>query len=259
MQIWRPFLMELDVLLTLGFKKVYEKASNWLRDIQWSSLFLDLPNELDPFIKSYFKGKINEEKLWENCATLTGLEEPFIKSLKLRYQSVLNSIKEIRTNDRRINCYRDLESYIKQSKIIEKILLLELRHRIGRKLEITEWTNVLFEEKKISEKSWYQATENIIEEADENTRNIILYEGSLESVKHLKKGSNKVKIILLENYWKSPLDMLRTILWKYGFDHISDEKIIHYLNLQQKYLELIIYSKDVDEAHQIWTDKIQRI
>jgi hypothetical protein len=251
--------MELDVLLTLGFKKVYEKASNWLRKISWDSLFLDLPNELDPFIKAYVKGKIDEQQFWENCVTLTGLEEPFIKSLKLRYHSVLNSLKEIRVNDRRINCYRDLESYIKQSKIIEKILLLELRHRIGRKLEIKEWTNVLFEEEKISKKSWYQATENIIEEAEENTRNVILYEGSLELVKHLKKGSNKVKIILLENYWKSPLDILRTIIWKYGFDHISDEKIIYYLNLQQKYLGLIIYSKDVDKAHQNWTDMVQRI
>ena len=251
--------MELDVLLTLGFKRIYEKASDWLRKINWDLLFLDLPNELEPFIKAYVKGKINEDMFWKNCITLTGLEEPFIKSLKLRYHSVLNSIKEIRENSRKIYCYRDLESYIKQSKIIEKILLLELRHRIGRKLEIKEWTNLLLEEKKISKKSWYQATENIIEEAEENTRNVILYEGSLESVKRLKKGSNKVKIIILENYWKSPLDMLRTILWKYGFAHISDEKIIHYLNLQQKYLDLIIYSKDVDEAHQIWTDIVQKV
>ena len=87
---------------------------------------------------------------------------------------------------------------------------------------------------------------------------ININKGSLKSIRHLKKTNNKIDIVLIEKYWKSPLDILRTIIWKHGFENISDETIKEYLNLQNKYLDLIINLDDVDKAHREWSRICQK-
>ncbi len=247
-------MVKLTVLLSLGFKRAYEKASNWLRKTPWSSLFLELPIESEPFIYAFTAEKVDEEEFWSNFTLLTGFSEPFINSLKLRFHPVLNCIKDTYADDKEIHCYQDLKWYINEKKILEKILLLELRCMLTKKIDLKEWKNTLLQEKKIIEDSWGLAVDRILEETHrEYTENIILYGGYLKSIKHLRRPDIKVEIILLEDYWKSPLDILRTILWKYGFNNISDKKIERYLKLQKMYLDLIINSKDIDEAHEAWT------
>jgi len=251
--------MELIILLTLGFSKVCEKASDWLKENQWNVLFLDLPSELEPFLMAYVKGRIDEKTFWNNLSTLTGLADPFINSLKFRYQTILRSVKRKYRDDEKIVCYRDLDSYIKLHEVIEKILILEFKNRIGSDLKLEKWRDVLIEEEKISKSSWNHASENILEEAEENSTNVISYEGSLQSLKRLKRGPIKVKVMLLKDYWKSPLGMLRTVMWKYGIDNIPDKEMIHYLRLQQKYLELIIRSKDLEKAYESWETIVQKL
>ena len=255
--------MKLTILLTLGFKKAYERASNWIRKTPWNSLFLDLPIESETFVNAYAEGKLDEGEFWNNFILLTGLSKPFINSLKLRFQPILNCIKDTCAGEKEIHCYLDLMSYIKEKKILEKILFLELRYRLTKKLDLKEWKKTLFKEMKNWEGSWPLAVERILEESvrkyDNTNANIILYRGSLKSIKYLKRPNNEIEIILLDNYWKSPLDILRTILWKYGFDNTPDEKIEQCLKFQKNYLDLVIHSKDNDEAHDTWTKMVQKL
>ena len=106
--------------------------------------------------------------------------------------------------------------------------------------------------------SWRRASDRIIEEAEETAGNIILYGGYLESIEQLKRPNNEVEIMLLEEYWKSPLDILRTILSKHGFDNVPDREIERYLELHKRYLDLVIKSKNVDEAHEEWTQTVRK-
>ena len=187
-------MVKLTILLTLGFRNAYEKAANWLRKTSWNSLFLELPIESEPFLKAYVEEKSSEKEFWSNCILLTGLSEPFIKSLKLRFQPVLDCLKDIYSDGREIHCYQDINSYIKEKKILEKILLLEFRYRLIGKLNLKEWKNTLFQEMKTREDSWYNAVERLLEETEKNPHNIILHRGYLESIKRLKIPSKKSRL-----------------------------------------------------------------
>ncbi len=250
-------MLKLTILIALGFRRVYEKASNWLRKCLWSSLFLDLPVESEPFINAYVTERTNVDEFWSDYTILTGQSGPFISSLKLRFQPVLDCIRDVYSDDKEIHCYRDLESHIKETRILEKILLLEFRSRSTGKLDLNEWKETLLREMETFKDSWHKAVDRILEESEKSSENVILYGGYLESIKRLSRPDYKVEIILLEEYWKSPLDVLRTILWRYGFDSISDKKIERYLKLQKRYLDLVINLNDVDEAHEAWTSMVQ--
>jgi succinyl-CoA synthetase beta subunit len=64
----------------VGFRKAYQKAANWLRKAPWSSLFLGLPVESEPFVKAYAEQKVDEKEFWSNITLLTGHGKPFINS-----------------------------------------------------------------------------------------------------------------------------------------------------------------------------------
>jgi len=216
-----------------------------------------LPIESEPFVHDYAKGRVEEKEFWRSIALLTGLTDPFINSLKLRFQSVLDCTRDVYAGDRRIHCYQDMKSYVEEKRIQEKILLLEFRYRATGKLRLREWKETLLEEMKTLRDSWRRAADRILEGAGESPENVILYGGYLEPIKHLIGPENRVEIVLLEEHWKSPLDTLRTILWRHGFD-ISDKTIEQYLRLQRTYLDLVINSRDIDEAHEAWTQMARR-
>jgi len=249
--------LKLTVVVTLGFRKAHEKAANWLKQNPWNSLFLGLPVESEPFVEAYAQQKVDNEEFWSSITLLTGHSKPVINSLKLRFQPVLDSVRDTYAADREICCFQDLKSYVEENKIQERILLLQFRHRATGKLDLNAWKDALIEEIEASEESWRRATNRILEVV-ETAANVMLHGGYLKSTEQLKRPNSEVEIVLLEEYWKSPLDILRTILWKHGFDNVSDKVIERYLKLQKRYLDLVIKSKDVDQAHEEWTQAVQK-
>jgi len=249
--------LKLAIIVTLGFRKGYEKAANWLRQNPWSSLFLGLPVESEPFVKAYAEKRFGEKEFWSNITLLTGHAKPFINSLKLRFQPILDGIRGMHADKKEIHCFQDLKSCVEESKIQERILLLQFRYRATGKLDLNMWKGTLLDEMKALEDSWRRATDRILEEADEDVANVVIHGGYLKSIEQLKRPNSEVEIILLEEYWKSPLDTLRTMLWRHGFDKVSDREMGRYLEMQKKYVDLVIRSKDVDKAHEEWTQTVR--
>jgi hypothetical protein len=237
---------------------VYTKAAHWLRKKSWRSLFLSLPVEAEPIIYDFVKKKIDEIEFWKDYTLLTGLANPFINSLKLKIHPILRSLKDIYTEDREIHCYRDLKAIIYEKEILEQILLLELKCLLSDHINLENWRKTLFHEMNVLKDSWKRAVERILSEVTSDTSHVILFDGYLKSIEPLKRTNNKINIILLESYWKSPLDILRTVGWKHGFLNIPNITFERYIKLQKKYLDLIITLHDVDEAHQAWSQMIQK-
>ena len=252
-------MVKLVLLLTFGFRKRFEKVGRWLKETYWSSLFLNLPVESERYITAYVERKIDQREFWNYFTLLTGFAEPFINSLKLRFQPILESLKDISLSEREIHCYSDLKSYIEEKKIQEKILLLQFRLRTTSRLDMKEWKDTLIEEIKISEDSWRRAAYRIFSETEEMSQNTILCGGYLNSIKsHLSKPNNEIEFILLDDYWKSPLDILRTIIWKHGRENIDEKKIELNLKLQKSYIDLVLTSENIDEAHETWTNMAKK-
>jgi len=69
----------------------------------------------------------------------------------------------------------------------------------------------------------------------------------------MREENYSIRIICLKDYWKSPLDALRTI---FAYRQVNEEELIKCLKEQMKYIDLVISNKNIDEAHEKWNKMI---
>ncbi|MEM3570787.1 MAG: hypothetical protein QW589_02500, partial [Candidatus Bathyarchaeia archaeon] len=154
----------------------------------------------------------------------------------------------------KLHCYKSLSSYINLNKISEKILLLGFKSKISNKVNVSEWKYTLKEEIDIIKNSWFEEINNIIENAYFNNENVLLYNGSIKSLKEfLELNGFEVKLLLLEPvYWYSPLDVLRSLISTRGIEKLKDEEVEKCIKIHIKYLDYILLSENIDNAHESW-------
>lgn len=249
-------MSKIIVLISIGFRKIYEKIAKWLEGIKIEALFLSFPKDFEPFLKAFMHGRISEEEFWKGYAYLTGLYEPFLNSLRYKITPILDYLRNTFKKNERIKlyCYKDFSTYVKINKIIEKIFLLGFRSRISRSLNIQEWKATLNEEINLIKNSWFDEMNNIIENARFHEENILLYNGSIKPLKkYLESNGFEVKLLLLEPiYWYPPLDVLRALMLAKGVEKIKDEEIETCIKHHLKYLDYVLLSDNVDVAYESW-------
>lgn len=246
-------------LLTLGFKRLYERAAEWLKSGRWDSLHLDMPEDFEPFLKSYLEGDVEEETLWSDYAILTGLSPPFIEIYRRRMTPIFRRLKR-RGKMSGVYCYQDLSFHIKVAKITEKTVLLEYRHRVTGEVDVEAWRRLLNEELEASMRGWDGSMRKIDEDARNHRINVLIYNGYVKPLKEkLKKMGHNVEVIILKKYYiRPPLEILKALAWRKGVENLTNEEIRHYIEEHRKYLDIVISSRDVDQAHEDWTRQFTR-
>jgi hypothetical protein len=248
--------MIMNVLLALGFRNAYSRVTQWLKSNQWSSLFLPLPEDFEPFLSAFSREEITEGQLWQAYAILTGLPEPFINALRYRIDPLIQYLSEIcgPRSGRDVFCYHDLRSHVESSKIAEKILLMEFRARAKRRIDPNEWRRILMEELNLARDNWKMLFESIADRAINRSPAVLCYDGSLRRLKSsLLKMGFKAEIINLGTCWRSPLDVLRVMLSNRGPDGVNNAEIEQCVREQISYLNLVMRSRNIDEDHETWT------
>lgn len=234
-------------------------VARWICRNSWGSLFLNLPVEFEPYINAYRHNEIDEDSLWRSYYLLTGLSDPFVNSVKLRFQPIFENLQHVSSlKDRQIYCYTDVQAEVESKNITETLLLLEFRYHATGRFELENWRKLLLHEYNTLKDFGERMFERILEGTEIHPSNLILFTGYLNAVERFTQHNTQVKVVLLDTYWKSPLDILRTIIWKHGLEKTSDETIEFYLRLQKKYITYILQYQDIDKAHEAWTRTIQR-
>ena len=249
----------LTILLVRGFRILYNMVARWICRNSWGSLFLNLPVEFEPYINAYRHNEIDEDSLWRSYSLLTGLSDPFVNSVKLRFQPIFENLQHVSSlKDRQIYCYTDVQAEVESKNITETLLLLEFRYHATGRFELENWRKLLLHEYNTLKDFGERMFERILEGTEIHPSNLILFTGYLNAVERFTQHNTQVKVVLLDTYWKSPLDILRTIIWKHGLEKTSDETIEFYLRLQKKYITYILQYQDIDKAHEAWTRTIHR-
>lgn len=247
-------LPEIAALLTLGFKRAYERAVEWLKKVEYKSVLIDLPEDFEPFLRTYLEGECELEEAWRSLRYLTGLHQPFINSLRYQMDPLFEYLSKSGAHPEEICCYQDLSFHVESFKIAEKVLLLEFRQRAVNEIKIENWKRLLLREAEHSKGAWRLMWENIKEKVKDEGLNVLLYGGYISNLRNMmREESYSIRIICLKDYWKSPLDVLRTI---FAHRQVNEEELIKCLKEQMKYIDLVISNKNIDEAHEKWNDMI---
>lgn len=247
-----------STLIVTRFRKTAERVAAWLTKERYQALFLDLPEDLETFVSRHVYEEISLEEFWRSYGYLTGLQEPFINVLRYTLNPILNVLTQLRNRmpELIVYCYEDVRYHLKVCRLSERLLLLEAGERVRRRIKLREWRELLRDELELATVGLRGMVENIVEEAEKHSRNVILYGGLVKPFKSSMEARGfKVEPIYLQHYWRSPLEVLRTILWFQGVDDVPDEVIVRCVKCHLNYLDFVLSSKDIDVAHNKWTSE----
>jgi len=247
-----------SALILTRFRETTERVTVWLTKKRYQALFLDLPQDLTTFVRRYVDEEIPLEEFWSSYGYLTGLQEPFVNALRYTLNPILNVLTQLRNRmpGLIVYCYEDLGCHIEDSRLSERLLLLETGERVRRRIKLRAWRDLLRDEYELAAVGLRGMVENIVEEAGKHSRNTILYGGLVKPFKcSMEARGFKVEPIYLQHYWRSPLEVLRTILWVQGVDDVPDEVIMRCIKCHLNYLDFVLSSKDIDTAHGNWTSE----
>lgn len=229
---------------------------SWLKRENYESLFLNLPTDLEGFLKAHMDGETSIEDLWRSYNYLTGIQKPFINALRYTVDPVLHALIQLHHSkpELKIHFYQDLANHIEAMKLSERLLLLETKGRVSDRISVGEWRTFLRDELECTITGIRKSVENITEEAMANPRNVVLYQGMVKPFKsYMEDEGVKVKALYLQHYWRSPLEVLRTIAWAQGVDNVSDDDVGRCVRYHLRYLDHVLSSEDIDGAHEKWT------
>lgn len=245
-------------LIHSGFKRAAERAVRLLYRLKPKSLLLNLPEGFTAYTREYMNGNLSLHELWKSYEYLTGFKRPYINALKYQMEPIVSALCSLKKSlSLEVHCYLDLQSIIEQNKLTEKLLLLEVAERVRSEIKVEEWRRLLFEEYNCSLKGWRLAMENLTEWLRLNEDNIILYNGFTKPLRtYMKKEGFELKPLYLQHYWRPPLEALRTLIWMKKTADIQDDVIVKGVENQLKYLDHILSSNTIDEAHKIWTREV---
>ena len=247
-------------LILTRFRETAEKAATWLTREHYHALFLNLPEDLTPFIREYMEKELPPERLWRSYGYLTGLQEPFLNALRYHLASILNVLPELRRliPQLKVYCSQDLACQIEANRLSEQLLLLATRERVRKKIRLTEWRRLLADELELAALGLERLVENVVEGADIHWRNVILYGGLVKPFKDCMEDKGfKVNPVYFQRYWRNPLDVLRILSWAQGVNTVPDEVIRSCVRTYLSYIDYVLASEDVDAAHAKWTSEIQ--
>jgi len=243
------------LLILTGLRKAAERAVEWMSRKRFGSVFLDLPEDLTPYVREYMYGRMSQQDLWKNYAYLTGLQQPFVNASRNGVEPILNALPWLkgRMPELEAYCYQDLESHMESCRLSEKVLLMEAVGRVRGKIDVEEWRRILNQELVCVTVGWTRALENIVEVARGVPENVVLYSGFTRPIKErLEEDGFEVKSVYLQHYWRSPLDVLRAMAWLRGVENVSCGLILECVKRHLKYLDYVIFSEDLDTAHARW-------
>jgi len=251
-------LANLTILFCPGHEWVAERAIDRIRYASFDAVLVGLPEDLERTVRDHVKGIVSEETVWKEYQIATGLHERLIEPVRRRIHPLLQHLarRVLLEPKTRVFCYEDLSSHVGSGRAAEKLLLLQTAERIRRRVAVEEWRAALVEELESSKESWDRSMENLDEKAAWQDTNLVMHAGLIGPLRErLVEQGFSVEIIRLETYWRSPIEVLRTLMWVRRSGQVSDEEIEQCVREQMRYLDFVISSESPDLAHEKWTTR----
>ena len=203
-------------------------------------------------------GILNEEEFWNDYLALTGLSAPFANSLRYKLGPIIEKLPVIRSKRSfDVHCFETLQHRTLLSGFTERLLLLEFKSRATGKIDVNEWRAVLCEELEIEKLFEERIVENIRERGMNYQKSVAIHAGSAKNLKRKLASNYEVKTVCLEHYWKSPLEVLKTLFALKGVDNVPDNTIRLCVRQHLGYLNYILLHDNVDSSHNVWVKEFK--
>ncbi len=246
------------MVLASRFRSSSERAGLLLENLDFDAIFLGFPEELGESLNLYSTEDLGKEDFWNDYLTLTELSTPFANALRYKIEPIIHKLPIIKLNhDFEIHCFEDLQYHTQLRCFTEMLLLQEFKSRATGKIDTNDWRIIFREELDTIKLLEEKIIENILEKGTNYKNSLIIFAGFAKNLKRRLSSNYNVKVICLEHYWKSPLEVLKTLFVLRGIDNISDKIVKLCVKQHLKYLDYILLYEDVDTSHTIWVKEFK--
>ena len=242
-------MAEVDVLIVPSLRSSAVKAANMLINGGYNVVFLNYPNNLQPFIRSYAYGLASLKDLVERIKCGSFIPEPVNSWLYLN-EPILEVLQRI-CKDVKIFCYKDVDYYHMLADAASKIASLTLRVNITGKVDVDEWIKTLKESFRTETADW--EAEVITFKAEGKTICLAGIEG-WKLAKKIRGFGHKANVKCVERlYCLKPLETLEILLEKGKLTRENAEKLVRE---HAKFIrDFVLNTCNIDEAYRSWLEK----
>lgn len=241
---------KLGNVLTIETEYSKTKAAKLIEDIVIDSLFLQLPVEWQNLIDEIVSGIKPIKRVLENAIDSGIIKVPEDSHLVKEYRPIFEILPNLYRRGVKVYCCQDKSMHDTILDILNEILLLTIRARLG-KIEARKWRTILEEEVKIELEFIEKYSMYILSKAKSRNLSVDL---SREILEYLKTKGFLIYEITLDVPSK-PLDLLKHRIKQNLIkgQEISDEEIVYYVREHANFTELIM-RYGFDEAYRIWSE-----
>lgn len=237
-------------LVTVETEYSKMKAAKVIEDIVIDSLFLQLPVEWQNLVDEMVKGTKPVKKILDDAIDSGVIKVPEDSHIVKAYRPLFEIMPNLYRRGVKVYCFQDKATHEAISDIVDEILLLTIRAKLGR-IEARKWRALLEEEARIELDLMEKCSAYILSKAKSKNLGVDL---SSEILEDLKVKGFLIYEITLDKPSK-PLDLLKHRI-KQGLlkgKEVSDEEIVYYVKEHVRFTELIM-RYGFDEAYRIWAE-----
>jgi len=224
-----------------------KKVLEMLEEMEWDSLFLNLPSDWESALEALRRG-FEFEEVVEEMRTLDQVRLPEDAHLLNTWRPLLEGLTEF--TDRRVRCIRDPILFMEERQIAMDLVLLSFRARLGR-IDISEWKEVLEEEMWLARREAVIETERLVEDA----RGIsVCVDLSHHAEERLEQMGYEIERIDLGT-GSLPLEKLRNelIALQKHREKVPESLLIKRIREHLAFVDKLMSGKAFDEAFNSWT------
>lgn len=248
--------MAIEILAAPNLRTSYMKTVERLKELNYDTLFLNLPENLEPLVRDLAQLRLPYKAFVGEVRQRTLVPWP-INGWRYTAEPLLKSLADLKSRkpELEICCYRDAYYDRLSANTASEVARLTLRASIKRGINIEDWKNILIEEVNHRREALDREVDSIHEKTSRECNCVSGLDGeNLE--RRLREKGQSVKLTNIEKFYHpTPLEILEERLAKGDIlDEEAEELVKDHLEYVKNY---ILLSKNRDQAYYQWVyDKV---
>lgn len=250
-------LRSIKILVGLTLRETVERMGSRLAEETYDALFLGYPKGLQPYLRRIVEG----EPYQNVVADLIGsglIGEPISYWIKYNVP-ILEGLGELRRREKRpqVYCLTDGEDYDRSLGFRDEFLRLGLRARITNRIDLDRWKRMLWGVAEHHVRIMAKVVRRIVTYASHYATSLAVFGYLVVLIKpYLERRGYKVELVYLDPlpFVLSPLGRLieKMVRQCLGRRRVSDNEMLSDIHSHLEYLDYVLRSHSLDDAHKRW-------
>ncbi|MCD6530318.1 hypothetical protein J7L06_08575 [Candidatus Bathyarchaeota archaeon] len=240
-----------------GIKSAVSNTANYLKELNYEALFLNLSRDLEEGVKELAEGAPYDMIL--NLFIEEGLIQEPTEHFKSEVEPILKSIRGIalKKPNLEVYCYKDPSAIRESVRLATEVMIKVYKWSLTGKIDLEDWKKLAYSWLTLQNETLDREASYIARETEKVEESLCIASFNGKYIKrHLQKEGCKVDLkYAYLPYHFTPFDILLRVIRLKGFknDEEIDERMRKLIEQHGHFIrDYVVPSRDYDEAYRRW-------